>query len=130
MARRLRLGVFVSAAPDYTRDLLPSMVLTGVGVGLTLGTLIAAGVQSLPGARTATGSALVSSFRQVSSALGVAILIILIGSRVTAGSVGDFRLAWAVGAVLAAVTAGLGALLTRPSVTTAAAPVPDRASSV
>ena len=47
---------------------LPSMVLTGIGVGLTLGTLIAAGVQSLPGGRTATGSALVNSFRQISSA--------------------------------------------------------------
>ena len=48
-------AVFVSVTPDYLRDLLPSMVLTGIGVGLTLGTLVAAGVQSLPADRAATG---------------------------------------------------------------------------
>jgi len=127
-----RVGL-VSSTPAYVRDLLPSMILGGIGVGLTLGTLIAAGVQSLPGGRTATGSALVNSFRQVSSALGVAILITLIGARVTAGSVGDFRLAWAAAAALALVTSALGAVLMRPApaaTTPAAAPVPDRASSV
>jgi EmrB/QacA subfamily drug resistance transporter len=105
--------VFVSGTPDYLRDLLPSMILGGIGVGLTLGTLIAAGVQSLPGSRTATGSALVNSFRQISSALGVAVLVTLLGSHVDAGSVGDFRLAWALGAVLSLVTSLLGVLLMR-----------------
>jgi hypothetical protein len=101
----------VSTTPDYAVDLLPSMVLGGVGVGLTLGTLIAAGVQSLPAARTATGSALVNSFRQISSALGVAVLVTLIGSRVDAGSAGDFRAAWAIAAGLSIVTSVLGVLL-------------------
>ncbi|GAA4519026.1 MFS transporter [Actinoallomurus oryzae] len=103
----------VSTAPDYSRDLLPSLILGGTGVGLTLGTLIAAGVQSLPAARTATGSALVNSFRQISSALGVALLVTLLGSRVDAGSTGDFRLAWTLAAVLSVVTSVLGALLVR-----------------
>ena len=61
--------VFVSDAADYVRDLLPSMVLGGIGVGLALGTLIAAGVTSLPANRSATGSALVNSGRQIASAL-------------------------------------------------------------
>lgn len=114
----------VSTAPDYARDLLPSLILGGTGVGLTLGTLIAAGVQSLPAARTATGSALVNSFRQISSALGVALLVTLLGSRVDAGSTGDFRLAWTLAAVLSVVTSVLGALLVRAR-TPAVSPAPS-----
>ena len=61
-------------APGYARDLLPSMLISGTGVRLALGTLIAAGATALPGHRSATGSAIVNSSRQVASALGVAIL--------------------------------------------------------
>jgi EmrB/QacA subfamily drug resistance transporter len=118
--------VMVSSTPDYPHDLLPSLILGGIGVGLTLGTLIAAGVQSLPAGRTATGSALVNSFRQISSALGVAILVTLLGSRLDAGSVGDFRLAWGLAAALSAVTSALGVLLMRTRVTAASGPVADR----
>ena len=114
--------VMVSTTPDYARDLLPSLILGGTGVGLTLGTLIAAGVQSLPVARTATGSALVNSFRQISAALGVAVLVTLIGSRVDAGSAGDFRLSWAIAAGLSLVTAVLGALLLARTRTPAGVP--------
>ncbi|MFF1934203.1 hypothetical protein [Streptomyces sp. NPDC058228] len=57
------LACFASVTPDYLRDLLPSQVMTGAGVGLTLGTLVAAGVHALPGHRAATGSALVNSVR-------------------------------------------------------------------
>jgi hypothetical protein len=105
--------VTVSSIPDYLLDLLPSMILSGIGVGLTLGTLIAAGVQSLPAGRTATGSALVNSFRQISSTVGVAVLVTILGTRVDAGSVDDFRLGWALAAALSLGTALLGALLMR-----------------
>ncbi|MEE4545008.1 MFS transporter [Streptomyces sp. V4-01] len=112
-------AVFVSVAPDYPGDLLPNMLLGGAGVGLALGTLVAAGVQSLPGDRAATGSALVNSVRQISSTVGVAVLVTILGSQVTAGSVSDFRLAWAIGAGLSLVTALLGVQLART-----AAPAP------
>jgi EmrB/QacA subfamily drug resistance transporter len=105
--------VMVSATPDYVRDLLPSMVLGGAGVGLTMGTLIAAGVQSLPDTRAATGSALVNSLRQISATVGVSVLITILGTRVDAASVDEFRLAWALGAGLSLITAGVGLLLTR-----------------
>jgi EmrB/QacA subfamily drug resistance transporter len=113
-------AAFVSVAPDYVRDLLPSMVLGGAGVGLALGTLVAAGVQSLPGDRAATGSALVNSVRQISSTVGVALLVTILGSQVTAGSVADFRLAWGIGAGLSLVTALIGVQLART-----APPAPD-----
>jgi EmrB/QacA subfamily drug resistance transporter len=115
-------AVFVSVTPDYLRDLLPSMVLTGAGVGLTLGTLVAAGVQSLPADRAATGSALVNSVRQVASTVGVAVLVTILGSRVDAGSVASFRGAWLLGAVLSLATALVGVRLARPRRATVAAP--------
>lgn len=113
--------VFVTIAPDYLRDLLPSMILTGAGVGLVLGTLVAAGVQSLPANRAATGSALINSFRQISAAVGVAVLVTILGSHVDPTSTADFRLAWALGAALSIATTAVGVLLTRDR---AAEPVP------
>ncbi|MCA1217523.1 MFS transporter [Streptomyces sp. 8L] len=114
--------VTVSADPDYARDLLPSLVLTGAGVGFALGTLVAAGVQALPPPRAATGSALVNSLRQLASTVGVAVLVTLLGSRVTPRSVDDFRLAWGLAAVLSLATAAVGLRLARTSETGAAPP--------
>lgn len=99
---------FTATTPDYARDLLPSMILGGVGVGLALSTLVAVAATALPHHRSATGSAIVNSIRQVSSALGVAVLVTLL-----AGSGGlrhDYRLGWTVAAGLALLSA-LAALL-------------------
>lgn len=106
--------VFVSTTPAYLTDLLPSMLLTGTAVGLSLGTLVAAGVQLLPADRAATGSALVNAVRQIASTVGVAVLVTVVGSRVSAASVGGFRVAWGVGAVLGLATTAAGLLL-RPA---------------
>ncbi|MEO6703771.1 MAG: DHA2 family efflux MFS transporter permease subunit [Jatrophihabitantaceae bacterium] len=100
---------FVSNTPAYLHDLLPSMLLGGTGVGLTLGTLIAAGVTALPAERSATGSAMVNAGRQIAAAVGVAILVSLIGVRVQPDSVTSFRLAWLVAAILSAVAGLLAA---------------------
>ncbi len=98
---------FVSVSPAYLHDLLPSSILGGIGVGLSLGTLIAAGVTALPSERAATGSAVVNAGRQVASAVGVALLVTIAGNQVDAGSRADFRIIWAIAAALSLVTAGL-----------------------
>ncbi len=118
-------AVFASPAAAYVHDLLPSMVLGGIGVGLALGTLVAAGVQSLPAARAATGSALVNALRQISATVGVAVLVSLLGAGVRVGSVADFRVAWTVAAGLSVVTLGIGLALSprRSGVPAAAEPV-------
>src|SRR5947209_426550 len=67
-------------APDYAGELLGGMLLTGVGVGLTLPTLMATGASSLPPHAFATGSAVVNMLRQVGLAVGVAALIAVLGS--------------------------------------------------
>jgi EmrB/QacA subfamily drug resistance transporter len=116
--------VFISVRPDYLRDLLPSMLLSGAGVGLAMGTLIAAGVQSLPGPRAATGSALVNSARQISASIGVALLVSIVGGNVGVSSRDDFRWAWSLAAALTLATAAVGLLLSR---TPRATPVPEPA---
>lgn len=97
----------IDVAPNYLHDLLPSMLLGGLGVGLTLGTPIAAGVTSLPADRSATGSAVLNAGRQIASAVGVALLVTSIGVRIGPASVADFRRSWGLGVALALVTAGL-----------------------
>ena len=51
------------------------MLLTGIGVGLTLPTLMATGTSQLPPHAFATGSAVINMLRQVGLAIGVAVLI-------------------------------------------------------
>jgi len=72
----------VALRPDggYLTGLLPGMLLTGVGVGLTLPTLISAAVAALPPRSFATGSAVVTMARQVGMVLGVAMLVAALGS--------------------------------------------------
>ncbi|MFI9809133.1 MFS transporter [Streptomyces sp. NPDC052301] len=104
---------FASVTPDYLRDLLPSQIMTGTGVGLALGTLVAAGVHALPGHRAATGSALVNSVRQISATVGVAVLVAVVGSHVGAASRHDFRIVWCAAALLSLATSAIGVHLGR-----------------
>src|SRR4051812_38715911 len=96
----------VDATPDYVSELLPGMLLTGVGVGLTLPSLSAAAVSELPPARFATGSAVLQMARQLGIALGVAVLIAILGHPTHAQAVAHFHNGWA----FMAAAAGAGAL--------------------
>ncbi|MFF0465261.1 MFS transporter [Streptomyces mexicanus] len=120
---------FASLEADYWLDLLPSQVLGGVGVGLALGTLVAAGVSSLPGHRAATGSALVNSVRQISATVGVALLVAIVGTHVGPAQRQDFRAAWLVAAALSVATALVGAHITRAAAHTRKAPAPTAAQA-
>jgi EmrB/QacA subfamily drug resistance transporter len=73
--------------PDYAGEMLGGMLLTGVGTGLALPTLMAAGSASLPAHSFATGSAVVNMLRQIGMAIGVAVLIAVLGTPHTAGAV-------------------------------------------
>jgi EmrB/QacA subfamily drug resistance transporter len=67
-------------APDYVGDMLGGMLLTGIGVGLTLPTFMATGTAALPPHSFATGSAVINMLRQIGLAIGVAVLIALLGT--------------------------------------------------
>ncbi len=102
--------------PDYAGEMLGGMLLTGMGVGLTLPTFMATGAASLPAASFATGSAVVNMLRQVGLAVGVAVLVAVIGTpHSPADELSAFQHGWIVIAAtsLAAAAAG-GVLLRRP----------------
>ena len=87
---RTHMGV----SPDYVSDMLPAQLLGGAGVGLVLPTLSAAATGPLPAARFATGTAVLGMSRQLGSALGVAILVAIIGHPAPGELLGAFRDAW------------------------------------
>ncbi|MEU6060677.1 MFS transporter [Streptomyces sp. NPDC047097] len=80
--------------PSYAASLLPGMVLTGLGVGLTLPVLTGASAAALPPARFATGSAITSMGRQIGAVLGVAILVGILGTPAPGEVVTAFRHGW------------------------------------
>ncbi|MBV8432246.1 MAG: MFS transporter, partial [Solirubrobacterales bacterium] len=73
-------GLAMGLHPDYVGQMLGGMLLTGVGVGFTLPTFMAAGASALPQSSFSTGSAVINMLRQIGLAIGVAILIAVLGS--------------------------------------------------
>ena len=95
-----------SVQPDYLRGILGGMVLTGIGVGLTLPTVMATASSSLPAQSFATGSAVINMIRQTGIALGVAILVAVLGTSAQGGidAIDAFRHAWWIISALAVVS--------------------------
>src|SRR6185437_1027574 len=67
-------------APNDAGQMLPGMLMTGIGVGLTLPTFMSTGASALPPHSFATGSAVVNMLREVGLAVGVAVLVAVIGT--------------------------------------------------
>jgi EmrB/QacA subfamily drug resistance transporter len=111
--------------PDYAASFLPGMVITGAGVGLVIPTLTGAGASSLAPDRFATGAAVLTMGRQIGAALGVAVLVAVLGAG--AHSVADFHSAWLV-TVIAALGGGV-TLAALPASARQAAPVPAPAQA-
>jgi hypothetical protein len=88
--------------PNYVSEYLPGMVIGGAGVGLVIPTLFGAGASTLAPQRFATGAAVLTMGRQIGAALGVAVLVAVLGTQ--ASSAEDFHAAW-----LISVAGGLGA---------------------
>jgi EmrB/QacA subfamily drug resistance transporter len=105
----------VDASADYVAEWLPGTLVVGLGIGLTFPVLSAAAVSSLPPARFAVGSAVNQTVRQVGGALGIAVLVMIIGTPDgPAAALDRFHRLWAFGAV-AALTSGLiGSFIPRP----------------
>lgn len=85
-----QLGV----SPDFLGGWLPGMAILGVGAGLTFPTLSGAAVGSVPGPRFAVATSLNSVARQVGAALGVAILIAIIGKPSPLQALKAFEHGW------------------------------------
>src|SRR6202453_3607790 len=71
--------LFTGATPDYAVALLPGMLVGGMSAGLTQAPLFAA-AGPLPPNRATTGSAVLTMARQVGSAIGVAVVVVILGT--------------------------------------------------
>jgi EmrB/QacA subfamily drug resistance transporter len=106
----------VTATPNYLTTWLPGALLVGVGVGFTFPVLSAGAVSSLPPARFAVGSAVNQTARQIGGALGIAMLVALIGSqRRLADPLDGFQQLWAFAATTAVVSGVIGSFIPRPT---------------
>lgn len=68
----------LSTTPAYWTHFLPAWVLGGIGVGLAVPNLLAAGTATLPPAQASTGGGVISMARQVGLVLGIAVLVTII----------------------------------------------------
>jgi EmrB/QacA subfamily drug resistance transporter len=85
----------VGLHPEYLAQWLPATLVTGLGIGLTFPVLSAAAVSSLHPDRFAVGSAVNQTARQVGGALGVALLVVILGAPSTpVAALTDFRHLW------------------------------------
>jgi EmrB/QacA subfamily drug resistance transporter len=66
--------------PDFLGVWLPGSLIVGLGIGMTFPVLSAAAVSSLHQERFAVGSAVNQTARQVGGALGVALLVVILGT--------------------------------------------------
>jgi EmrB/QacA subfamily drug resistance transporter len=99
-------AVFAGLKADYFAELFPGLVIVGVGVGLTLPTMMASATSELPPENFATGSAVVNMLRQVGLAIGVAVLVAVLGTPTSAqGLLDGFDRSWLVIGAFAAAAA-------------------------
>jgi EmrB/QacA subfamily drug resistance transporter len=84
----------LGTGPDFLGGWLPGMLILGVGAGLTFPTLSGAAVGSVPGPRFAVATSLNSVARQLGAALGVAVLIAILGTPTPLQALHSFEHGW------------------------------------
>ena len=119
-------------ASSTFRDILPGLLVGGVGMAITMAPTTSAAMSAVPVAKAGVGSAVINSMRQIGGSLGVAIMGALVATQVTlapgtAGYVAEFvdgyHLALRVGAALLVLGAAIAVLTVRtPAHAAAAAP--------
>jgi EmrB/QacA subfamily drug resistance transporter len=108
---RIRVGVH----PAYLTEMLPGQLIAGLGIGLTFPILGAAAVSTLPVSRFSVGSAVGQTSRQIGGAIGIAILVVLLGTpHSPAEALSGFDRVWTCAAITAAAAALVCCLLAPP----------------
>ena len=128
----LRIGV----RPEFLSEWLPGIVLLGLGAGTLFPNLSGAAVASAPGQSFATATGLNSVSRQLGAAIGVAVVVAVIGTPSPLHALSAFDHAWSFGAACLFFVA-LGSLLVRrlqversPSLASAAGALLRRAAAI
>lgn len=105
----LMLAARFSTEPNYLTGYLPAAVVLAIGIGVTFPLVGAIAVAGASGGRYAGAAAFNSSVRQVGAALGVAVLVALVGTPTAPEVQGAFDRAWWFATLCFAMVA-LGAL--------------------
>ena len=120
------LALFVRAPIDarYATDLLPSMVLIGVGAGLSFPSLMTLAMSGATEQDSGLASGLVNTSQQMGGALGLAVLATLSSSRsetllaqgepIAQALTDGYQLAFAIAAGLVVAAVALALVLLRP----------------
>jgi EmrB/QacA subfamily drug resistance transporter len=120
------LAWFTQAPVDaeYVTDILPSMLLLGVGAGLSFPSLMTLAMSSATRSDSGLASGLVNTGQQVGGALGLAVLatlsttrtdeLLASGERTATALTDGYHLAFTVGAGLVVVAIGLAVAVLRP----------------
>jgi predicted MFS family arabinose efflux permease len=100
-------------------NLLPGLLIGGVGMSLTMTPSAAAAVRAVPVDKSGVGSAVLNAFRQVGGSLGIALIGAIIASeagdrRTPEAFIDGFSTALVVAALIAFVGAVVAAALVRP----------------
>src|SRR4051812_34929513 len=101
----------VGSDPSYAADYLPGMLLGGAGVGFVIPSMFSAATSTLPPERFAPGTAITSMSRQIGVALGVAVLVAVLGTPAPGEALARFQDGWAVMLVTAIASAATFAAL-------------------
>ena len=89
------MNLFISTEIHYWDFYFPTMVVTGVGVGLCISTFSSSATAFLPQPKFAMGSALNNTARQIGAALGVALVSsMLVAAAKTDTPTNGFHAAW------------------------------------
>jgi MFS family permease len=116
------LALSAGEQPHYVTDFLPGMAVGGMGVGFVLPSVQGAAMSTLPPALFSTGTAKISMARQIGAALGIAILVAVIGVPGPGHVVEAFQPVWRV-ELLTCLAAGVAMLAVGPLRAPARAPV-------
>src|SRR4051812_3142729 len=120
------LGLFALAPVDgsFVTDVLPSMVLLGIGAGIAFNPVLLAAMGDVEPHEAGLASGVVNTSFMMGGALGLAVLVAVSDSRTASlaasGSSavealhGGLQVAFAVGAVAAALAAVIGGVFLRP----------------
>ncbi|HEY2769960.1 MAG TPA: DHA2 family efflux MFS transporter permease subunit [Solirubrobacteraceae bacterium] len=125
MAAGLALFTQVPVHASYAADLLPSMILIGIGAGLAFPSLMTLAMTGAAPSEAGLASGLVNTTQQVGGALGLAVLAtlsttrtdnLLHGGKAAADALtGGYHLAWAVGTGLLVAAIGFAVTILQPA---------------
>ena len=123
----LGLLLFARAPVDgtFVVDVLPSMILLGIGAGMAFNPVLLAAMGDVPQEEAGLASGVVNTAFMMGGALGLAVLASLAASRTDSLSAsgsnelealtGGYHAAFLVGALFAGAAAAIGVLLLRPA---------------